>query len=130
MSAYLLDTHTLLWLLLEPELVPHTVRDDLADPASRRYVSAISAMEIATKARVGKLPEGRAFLDTWPERLDALAADELPLTARHALVAGMLPSDHRDPFDRMLAAQAIIENVELVSNDPAMRTFPGLRVRW
>jgi PIN domain nuclease of toxin-antitoxin system len=129
-SAYLLDTHVLLWLALEPDLVPAAVRNDLADRTARRYVSAVSAMEIATKTRIGKLPEGRAFVDSWPERLDDLAADELPLTARHALVAGAFDLDHRDPFDRVLAAQALIENVDLVTCDPAMRKFPGVRVRW
>lgn len=128
---FLVDTHVLLWLLGSPERVPDAARSALAERANTLLVSAASAMEVATKVRLGKLPAGRALVDAWAARLAEISAEELPLSCGHALLAGSMVWDHRDPFDRLLVAQALIENVTLVSTDRALNDVPGLRLmRW
>ncbi len=122
--TYLLDTHVMLWLLVEPDTVVAATRDVLTDPGNTLLVSAASAMEVATKTRHGKLPEGYAALvQGWPQRVDDLRASELPISSRHALLAGSLAWEHRDPFDRFLVAQAIIENATLVTRDAELIAF-------
>lgn len=128
--TYLLDTHVFLWLLGQPGQVPDVLRHDLADPGNQLLVSAVSAMEVATKVRLGKLDSARHLVDTWVARVHDLQAQVLPVSTEHALLAGSMPWPHRDPFDRLLAAQALIENVTLVSKDEQMRALSGLRVRW
>lgn len=128
--SYLLDTHALLWLLGDPGRMPAGLVDELADSETRLRVSSASAMEIATKVRIRKLPVSEPLLATWSERLGEIDADELPITARHALVAGSLSWQHRDPFDRFLAAQSMVEGIPLVTSDPVLRTLPGLDTRW
>lgn len=124
---FLLDTHVFLWLLGEPERVAASVRDTLADRRNEILVSAASALEVATKVRLGKLDAARPLVAAWPERLRELDADELPVTSAHAVLAGTMTWDHRDPFDRLLVAQALIENVALVTADRALLLLPGLR---
>jgi PIN domain nuclease of toxin-antitoxin system len=126
----LLDTHALLWLIGEPERVPAETRDTLALESTTILVSAVSALEVATKHRIGKLPEGGVVAATWEDRLADLDAEGLPVSARHALLGGSLEWDHRDPFDRLLVAQALVENVPLVSADAVMRGMPGLQLLW
>ncbi|UZN04572.1 type II toxin-antitoxin system VapC family toxin [Cellulomonas sp. S1-8] len=121
-SAYLLDTHVLLWLLGEPRRVPLDVRDRLADPEIDLFVSAVSALEIATKQRLGKLEAGD-LVDAWTHRLAEIGVTELPVTAEHALLAGRLQWTHRDPFDRLLVAQSVVENARLVTQDAAITGF-------
>lgn len=98
---FLVDTHVLLWLLGSPERVPDAARSALAERANTLLVSAASAMEVATKVRLGKLPAGRALVDAWAARLAEISAEELPLSCGHALLAGSMVWDHRDPFDRL-----------------------------
>lgn len=124
---FLLDTQVFLWLLGEPERVAPSVRDTLADRRDQILISAASALEVATKARLGKLDAARPLVAAWSERLRELDADELPITSAHAVLAGTMTWDHRDPFDRLLAAQALIENLVLVTVDGALLHLPGLR---
>lgn len=124
----LLDTHVLLWLLSSPERVPEPLRTELVEQAETILVSAASAFEIATKHRIGKL-DASVLLDRWDVELLAAGLAALPITAQHALAAGRLEWDHRDPFDRLLAAQALTEGLELVTVDPAFRAVRGLRTR-
>lgn len=127
---FLLDTHVLLWLAAQPHRVPERVRADLASMDAEVFVSAVSAMEIATKTRLGKLPEV-GLLDAWQARLDDMALGELPLSSAAALRAGTMAWEHRDPFDRMLVAQAIENNLTLVTVDHAFRGLPAPRmVTW
>lgn len=126
--AYLLDTHVLLWLWGDPGRVDGPLRDELAHPHTRLLVSAVSAMEVATKTRLGKLDVGRALVATWAARTAEIAAEELPLTMAHALLGGTMVWENRDPFDRLLVAQALTEGVPLISADQAMTQVLGLRV--
>ncbi|MGC5628498.1 type II toxin-antitoxin system VapC family toxin [Georgenia sp. Z1344] len=124
---HLLDTHVLLWLLAAPHRVPEHVRDALADRGSGLVVSAVSAMEVSTKHRLGRLTEAEGLLAGWSPRVAEIGATELPLETDAALLAGRLDWAHRDPFDRLLVAQAMTENLVLVSVDRAVTGFPGLR---
>lgn len=126
--TYLLDTHVLLWMLCEPDRIAPTRRTELASPQLRLMVSAASAMEIATKTRLGKLKVGSSILAAWSERLREIAVDELPVRHNHALLAGAMTWEHRDPFDRLLVAQAITEGLCLVSADRVMSEVVGLQL--
>jgi PIN domain nuclease of toxin-antitoxin system len=98
----------------------------LASPSSEVFVSAASAWEIATKVRVGKLPGLESFAVEFPSRVEQLGFKKLPVTVEHAQRAGLLPGAHRDPFDRMLIAQAKAENMAIISNE---RLFDAWHVR-
>lgn len=126
--TYLLDTHVLLWLWGDPRRIASGFLTELARPANRLLVSAVSAMEVATKTRLGKLTVGTALVPTWSARVAEIAAEELPISTSHALLAGSMQWQHRDPFDRLLVAQALTEGVPLVTVDVAMTQVPGLRV--
>jgi PIN domain nuclease of toxin-antitoxin system len=120
----LLDTHTLLWWLADDGQLSAEARKAIKDPTALAYVSAGSVWEIAIKRSLGKLeiPEGwhtAAFRDF----------AELPITTEHARRAGELPPHHRDPFDRVLVAQALTEGLTLVSGDPAFQPY-GVQVVW
>lgn len=125
--AYLLDTHVVLWLLGQPGRVAPEVLDVLGDRQHSLLVSAASAMEVATKVRLGRLPGGAGLVANWERRLDELGARELPISSAHALRAGEMTWEHRDPFDRLLVAQALAENTVLVTVDRAILAVPGLR---
>ncbi|MFM7548270.1 MAG: type II toxin-antitoxin system VapC family toxin [Cyanobacteriota bacterium] len=125
----LLDTHTLLWWLAEPERLSEAAHAAIADPTARVVVSAASGWEIATKVRLGKLPAALDLLSDLPELLACQGFELLPIQLRHGLRAGSYPMAHRDPFDRLLAAQAEQEHLTLVSLDPALRPFP-CQVLW
>jgi PIN domain nuclease of toxin-antitoxin system len=87
-------------------------------------------VEISTKQRLGQLPQADGIVSTYTRNLHRLRAVELPVTAEHALLAGRLDWDHSDPFDRMLAAQAMIESLTLVTRDVAFASLPGIRTLW
>ncbi|TVQ26796.1 MAG: type II toxin-antitoxin system VapC family toxin [Spirochaetaceae bacterium] len=124
----LLDTHALLWWWSDPGRLAARVDSLLRDPANIIHVSAASAWEIATKHRIGKFPDGGRIVAQWEERIASDRFFELPMTFRHALRAGSLPGDHRDPFDRMLAAQSIIEGLSVVSIDEQISALGAERV--
>ena len=125
----LLDTHALLWALVSPAKLGKKARAVIEDPKNVRVVSAASAWEIATKYRLGKLREAEDVVRDYARHLTTLMAEELPLTSQHALTAGLWETAHRDPFDRMLAAQSVVEGIALVTNDIAMREF-AIRTLW
>ena len=128
--TFLLDTHTLLWALTNPSQLGQASRAIIANPQSRLLVSAVSAWEISTKHRNGKLPQADALLGGYVKHLDRLGVIRLPITEDHSLLNGSLDWAHRDPFDRMLAAQAMIESLTLITNDTAFNDLPGLRTLW
>lgn len=124
----LLDTHALLWWWSEPHRLSARVSALVRDSANRVLVSAASAWELATKVRIGRYPGGYQIVAQWEERLRASRFDELAMTARHALKAGSLAGDHRDPFDRMLAAQSLIEGIPIASVDETLSGLGAERI--
>jgi len=126
---YLLDTHALLWWWTDdPQLSAHA-RKLISDQGNRIMTSAASAWEIATKHRLGKLSIGRQAIAQFNELIGLDNFEHLPITYLHALRAGSYAADHRDPFDRMLAAQSTLENLPLITCDSAFATF-GNQVVW
>ena len=115
-SAVLLDTHTLLWLVSAPEQVSAAAREQIADSRREVMVSAVSAWEIAIKTRLGRL-NGEPLLSAWPDILSAMAVTELAIDAADAILAGRLAWNHRDPFDRMLVAQAVRRGLTIATRD-------------
>ncbi len=128
--TYLLDTHTLLWALAEPEKLSSQVRTILIEPSVFPKVSAVSLFEIATKTRIGKLSCPLSLLENWEFTLSRLGATLLPLHGSEAVRAGRWETKHRDPFDRLLAAQAFENDLSLLSCDEAFHHFEGLKVIW
>jgi PIN domain nuclease of toxin-antitoxin system len=125
----LLDTHALLWAWTEPERLSPRARDVIESPANVLLVSSASAWEIATKHRLGRLPVAETVLRGYAHHLATLGATELPITSEHAVLAGTFDNPHRDPFDRMLVAQALVEGVPIVSLDDALKSF-GVTLLW
>ena len=127
--SLLLDTHTLLWWLVEPEQLSSLALAAINDPAATIFVSAASGWEIATKSRLGKLPGAEGLLQDLPSLLQQQGFLPLAVQLHHGVHAGGYRQAHRDPFDRLLAAQAELEGLHLVSLDPALATFP-CRLLW
>ena len=125
----LLDTSTLLWFWLGGRPLSETVLRAIRDRGNEVYVSPLSAMEIANKHRIGKLPGVEGVLASYDDALNADGFVALPLTSEHALLAGSIPAEPRDPFDCMLAGQAIVEKLTIVSPDTAFDTL-GARRLW
>lgn len=125
----MLDTHTLLWATLSPASLSPEASAIIADEANAILVSAASAWEIATKVRIGKLPGAetleREFLDVMEDAGYTL----LPIDTTCALRAGRLVGEHRDPFDRMLAAQALDQDIPVLSSDQKLDSF-GIPRIW
>jgi PIN domain nuclease of toxin-antitoxin system len=128
--TYLLDTHALLWALTNPAHLGHAARSVIEDRSCQLFVSTVSAWELSTKHRLGKLPQADVLLGAYSKHLDRLGATRLPVAENHALLAGRLEWDQRDPFDRMLAAQAMIESLVIVTGDTAFATCRGVRTLW
>ena len=125
--SYLLDTHVLLWLLTVPERIDGRVRAVLADRTNSLLVSAASGLEIATKIRIGKL-DAPGLVAVLPRYVEAVDATVLPISLDHALLAGSMVWAHRDPFDRLLVAQATTEDATLVTVDKALINLPVPRI--
>ena len=113
MPRLLLDTHVLLWALEDSQALSVDARQSIADTRNEVFVSAVSIWEMAIKRSLGKLRAPDNLADTVQEA--GFAA--LPITLSHAEQAGMLPPHHRDPFDRMLVAQALAEGLVVVTDD-------------
>lgn len=126
----LLDTHCWLWLQVSPERLPAEIRDLLADPEHDLYLSAASAWEIAVKWALGKLPLPAPPAEYVPLRLERQGVAGLPVEPRHALQVASLPRHHRDPFDRMLVAQAQLEDLHLLTADRTFSAYESTRLLW
>lgn len=126
--SYLLDTHVLLWWWAQPDHLSPRALGLLKDPHNTVVVSAASAWEIATKHRIGKMPSGGRIINQWEERIGTDGFIELAISSEHALRAGTLPGTHRDPFDRMLAAQSILEEIPVISIDEALSALGAARI--
>ncbi len=125
----LLDTHAVLWWLEANPRLGRNAALAMGDSANLCRVSAVSVFEIETKHRLGKLTLPVPLQLGWETTLTAEAWNILPVELLHARQAGRLPGTHGDPFDRLLAAQAEIENLTLVTCDPAFAAF-GTRTLW
>lgn len=120
----LLDTHPFLWAIASPERLSARARREIEDDANEILVSATSAWEIAIKFRLGRLQlpdEPQRFV---PEQMAANSFTALAVLLRHALQVANLPMIHTDPFDRLLVAQASVEDVALVTSDAQIRRYP------
>jgi len=126
---YLLDTHTLLWALCDETRLGKNARAAMANNSNPLYVSAVSIYEIIYKHQLGKLPQYDYFVQNFFGIMTQLNATELPLSIRHAHCAGRLKWAHRDPFDRLLAAQAKEDDMVLITNDPVFSSLP-ITVIW
>lgn len=129
-GALLLDTHTLFWLDTEPERLTQRALARIGDRSTPVYVSAMTAWEIGIKFSLGKMPAAKPLLDRYHETLARYGFYELPFTSPHALLASRLLWSHKDPFDRALVAQALSEQLVLVSNDETLRSFAEVKVIW
>lgn len=125
----LLDTHALLWALLEPHLLSTRARGLLKNRRHEIFVSAATAWEISTKFRLGKLPDAAEVATNYLEVTRILGVQHLAVTPLHGLTAGNFQHQHKDPFDRMLAAQSLHESLTLLSKDEALHQFP-IPVVW
>jgi PIN domain nuclease of toxin-antitoxin system len=124
----LLDTHTFLWWLDGDRLLSKPAFDCITDRSSEVLVSAATAWEIATKHRIGKLPEAADVARDVAGCIQSQGFLTLSVTVVHGQRAGALPGHHRDPFDRMLIAQAILEDCALVSNDVVFDRYGVVRL--
>lgn len=124
-----LDTHALIWWLAGDEALSHRAQDAIADEANSIVVSAASAMEVATKHRIGKLPNAALLACDFETIVADQGFGELPITVHHARVAGEMKIEHKDPFDRLLIAQAQAEDMVLVSNEALFDDF-GINRLW
>lgn len=125
----LLDTHALIWWFQGNEKLGREARRRLDDGTDQVLVSVVSAFELTTKYKLGKLPDVDVLVDDMAGYLKQQLFDVLPLSLAHAELAGSLPIPHRDPFDRLLIAQAQIEQALLVSNEALFDRF-GVRRLW
>lgn len=125
----LLDSHTLLWMLTDDPRLSRKAARVLDDPATRPFVSAASAYELCYKHALGKLPKAARLVSAFTDELAAADCAPLPITVEHARAAAALAASHRDPFDRLLIAQALVERVPIVSNDAVFDGF-GVKRVW
>ena len=129
MTRVLLDTHALLWWhAADPRLSPRA-RQRIADPATEVLISAASGWEIAIKAALGTLTLQHTPEDLIRREVAANGLHELPVEMRHATRVYDLPPLHKDPFDRLLIAQALVENLPILTNDPQFKKY-GVAVDW
>jgi len=119
-TRLLLDTHALIWALSSPRRLPTRVARSIRDPETDVYVSAVSTWEIAIKASLGKIDADVAAV---VRAMRAASLEELPIAVSHTVRLSSLPAHHRDPFDRLLVAQAIEERLTIVTHDPLIARY-------
>jgi PIN domain nuclease of toxin-antitoxin system len=127
---YLLDTHVLAWAVGDPRKLSALARKAIENPKHVRLVSAVSMWEMSIKFNKGKWPEVESFMDEqlFQSDLAQLRAEELLIRSSHTRLAGQFPQLHQDPFDRLLAAQGILEGIAIISKDAALDAFPIRRI--
>ena len=125
----LLDTHTLLWWLSDDPALSRPARKFIAETRNTAVVSAASAWEVATKVRLGKLPTGVDLAADFVGYLEREGFEPMAISPEHAIRAGLLPGDHKDPFDRMIIAQAQAQDMPVISNELVFDSY-GVRRIW
>jgi PIN domain nuclease of toxin-antitoxin system len=128
-TRLLLDTHAFLWWLAGDERLSAGAREAIGEELDPIFISAASIWEISTKHRLGKLPGVSAIVGDLAGAIEGQGFVGLAITIRHGQAAGALPGPHRDPFDRMLIAQAMLDDLVLVSNERAFSAY-GVRRLW
>jgi len=126
----LLDTHCWLWMQVSPEKIPTKTRAALEDPENELFFSSASSWEIAIKWALGKLPLPSPPREYVPGRMEMQGVLGLPVQHRHALHSAGLPILHRDPFDRLLIAQAQTEKLALATADSKVLNYDGVDFLW
>lgn len=124
----LLDTHVFMWALYEPKRLSRRVTELIRDVDNTRFVSGISAYEIALLAHKGRALGAVAVATGYSEHLDRLKAVDLPVTALHSLTAGRFARVHKDPFDRIIAAQGMLEGFTVATRDPQIAQLGAVTV--
>ena len=124
----LLDTHALLWWITDDPALSPSASKLLRRTANSFFVSAASAWEIATKFRLGKISQAASIILELDQILAAESFESLPISLEHATRAGLLPGPHKDPFDRMLIAQALSENLAVLSADTVFDSYQVRRL--
>lgn len=125
----LLDTHAFLWWMFGDRKLSSRVQRRIADPQTVTFVSAATAWEISTKWRIGRLEQAEVIARDVGGTIAAQNFQPLPISIEHAEAAGRLALDHRDPFDRLLIAQARLETIPIASNDEIFDAF-GIERLW
>lgn len=125
----LLDTHAVIWWYEDDDRLTRRARAAISSARSRVFVSTATAWECAIKFQAGKLPQAAALIAAFRPLLQRAGFDLLDMSLEHILAAGALPSFHGDPFDRVLAAQALSEGMAIVSRDKALDPY-GVRRLW
>jgi PIN domain nuclease of toxin-antitoxin system len=124
----LLDTHTLIWWANDHPRLSKNARAVLESFDSKVFVSAVSAWELTTKVRLGKLPESAEFSEGFTNNVERLGFYPLAITLDHGQRAGLLPGPHKDPFDRLLIAQSLAENMPIISNEEIFDAYTVRRI--
>ncbi|MDR2196708.1 MAG: type II toxin-antitoxin system VapC family toxin [Coriobacteriales bacterium] len=128
--GYLLDTHTFLWAVQEPARLGRLSRQVIESSETTLYLSAISAYEVSYKHRLGKLQDYAFVVENYAEVMRRLSVVDLPIALAHSYQAGTMEWEHRDPFDRLLVAQAALENLTLITDDERIRSHPWVTTVW
>lgn len=126
---YLLDTHTFLWLAIDDEKLSPIARAICEDSANELFLSLASVWEIQIKVGVGKLQLPVSLLELVAAQETQNRVQLLPIQLAHIVFLADLPNHHRDPFDRMLVAQALSEELTIITNDATLPSYP-VRVAW
>ncbi len=130
MMEILLDTHTFLWWSLQPEKLPPIVMQALQDPGNRIFFSAVSSWEAQIKIGLGKLVLHESLRKIVEREIVQNNWEIMPVTLHHTWQLEQLPPLHKDPFDRLLIAQALTENLVLATKDPLICAYPDLKTLW
>ena len=125
----LLDSHTLIWWVDQDHLLGQDAHAAIADPSNDLLLSAATIWEIAIKVGLGKLSLSMGYRQWMSQAMSDMGVTVLPITVEYADVQAGLPNHHGDPFDRLLVAQAVVENVAIVSNDLAFESY-GVQRLW
>ena len=125
----LLDTHAFFWAVADSAKLSKGASEAIRSTDNELFLSSAVAWELTTKYRIGKFPQAKSIIEDFESLAEDLVARHLPITSEHVIRAGIMLVRHRDPFDRVLAAQAQIEGLHLITRDPVFRAL-DVKVFW